>query len=156
IVAGAVVAVIALGVSGPAPRAAAAAPTIEAFLAPGYPTELVSAKRADRIAWTAYEHGLRNVFTAAAPAVTPVRLTSFLKDEGGELSAIRISDDGATVVFVRGTAPNRDGWIANPTGNPAGAERAIWAAKTIGGGAWKLGDGTTPELAPDGSSVVFA
>ena len=65
------------------PRAASnPAPTIETFLAPGYPTELVSAKRADRIAWTAYEHGLRNVFTAAAPDFKPVRLTNFLKDDG--------------------------------------------------------------------------
>jgi dipeptidyl-peptidase 4 len=153
--------VVLLGVvaaSAPAPRAASAsaAPTIEAFLAPGYPTEIVSAKRADRIAWTAYEHGQRNVYTAAAPAFTPVRLTSFLKDDGVELSDIRISDDGATVVFVRGTQPNREGWVANPTANPAGADRTIWAARTAGGGAWKLGEGTTPELSPDGRAVVYA
>jgi dipeptidyl-peptidase-4 len=142
----------------PVPRAAAdpTSPTIEAFLAPGYPTEIVSAKKADRIAWTAYEHGQRNVYTAAAPAYTPVRLTSFLKDDGVELSDIRMSDDGATVVFVRGTAPNREGWVANPTANPAGADRTIWAAHTAGGGAWKLGEGTTPELAPDGRTVAFA
>src|SRR5437667_2801076 len=117
----------------PAPRAAAnpTAPTIEAFLAPGYPTEIVSAKRADRIAWTAYEHGQRNVYTAAAPDFKPVRLTSFLKDDGVELSDIRIADEGATVVFVRGTVPNREGWVANPTGNPAGADRTIWAARTV-------------------------
>jgi len=28
---------------------------------PGTPIEIVSAKKVDRIAWTAYEHGLRNV-----------------------------------------------------------------------------------------------
>src|ERR1043165_6485811 len=111
----AVVGVIAVVASMPAPRAASAtAPTIESFLTPGYPTEIVSARHADRIAWTAYEHGLRIVYTAAAPDFTPVRLTSFLKDDGVELSDISISDDGATVVFVRGTARNRDGWIANP------------------------------------------
>src|SRR5262245_54466354 len=99
----AIAGVMAVAVSMPAPRAAsAAAPTIESFLAPGYPTEIVSAKRADRIAWTAYEHGLRNVYTAAAPDFTPVRVTSFLKDDGVELSDINISDDGGTVVFVRG------------------------------------------------------
>ena len=135
---------------------ASGGPTIEQFLAPGYPTELVSAKRADRVAWTAYEHGLRNVYTAAAPDFRPVRLTSFLKDDGVELSDIEISDDGATVVFVRGTPPNREGWVANPTGNPVGADRTIWAAHAAGGAAWRLGDGTTPELSPDGSSVVFA
>jgi dipeptidyl-peptidase 4 len=148
-------AAIAIVVHSPAPRAAAA-PTIEAFLTPGYPTALVSAKRADRIAWTAYEHGQRNVYAAAPPDFKPVRLTSFLKDDGVELSDIRISDDGATVVFVRGTQPNREGWVANPTGNPTGAERTIWAARTAGGTAWRLGEGTTPDLSPDGRSVAYA
>jgi dipeptidyl-peptidase 4 len=151
IVATLVVVVVIVAGAAPAP-----APTIDAFLSPGYPTELVSAKHADRIAWTAYEHGLRNVFTAAAPDFKPVRLTNFLKDDGVELSDIQISDSGSIVVFVRGTPPNRDGWVANPTANPSGADRTIWAAHTAGGAAWKLGEGTTPELSPDGSSVVFA
>src|SRR3954462_3116634 len=94
--------------------AAAPPPTIEQFLAPGTPIEIVSAKKADRIAWTAYEHGLRNVYTAAAPGFAPVRLTSVTKDDGVELSDLRISGDGATVAFVRGTQPNREGWVANP------------------------------------------
>ena len=138
------------------PRAApAAALSVEAFLAPGYPTEVVSAKKTDRIAWTAYEHGLRNVFTAAAPEYRPVRLTTFLKDDGVELSDLEIADDGSIVVFVRGTQPNRQGWVANPTANTAGAERTIWAARTAGGPAWKLGEGTTPSLSPDGHTVVY-
>jgi len=62
--------------------AAAGGPTIDQFLMPGYPTEIVSARKVDRLAWTAYEHGQRNVYTAAAPAFNPVRLTSFLKDDG--------------------------------------------------------------------------
>ena len=56
-------------------------------LSPGTPTEIASAKKADRLAWTAYEHGLRNVFTAAAPDFKPVRLTNFLKDDGVDLGA---------------------------------------------------------------------
>src|SRR5216110_420155 len=91
------------------PQAAPAPPTIEQFLAPGTPIEVASARRADRIAWTAYEHGLRNVYTAAAPTFAPVRLTNVTKDDGVELSDISISDDGGVVVFVRGTTPNREG-----------------------------------------------
>ncbi|HXI29106.1 MAG TPA: prolyl oligopeptidase family serine peptidase [Vicinamibacterales bacterium] len=138
------------------PQAATAPPTIENFLAPGTPIEIVSAKKADRIAWTAYEHGLRNVYTAAAPAFTPVKLTNVTRDDGVELSDISISDDGSVVVFVRGTQPNREGWVANPTADPAGAQRTIWAAFTGGGAARKLGEGTTPALSPDGRTVVFA
>ena len=142
------------------PRGASTAgpvtPTIEQFLMPGTPTEVVAAKKAERIAWTAYEHGLRNVYTAAAPAFAPVRVTNVTRDDGIELSDISISDDGAVLVFVRGTPPNRDGWVANPTADPAGAERTIWAARTTGGGAWKLGEGTTPALSPDGNTVAYA
>jgi len=139
------------------PRAAAgSAPTIDQFLAPGYPTEVASAKKADRIAWTAYERGMRNVYTAAAPDFTPLRLTSVTKDDGVELSDLDISDDGTIVVFVRGTQPNREGWVANPTAETTGAARTVWAARTAGGAPWKLGDVTTPVLSPDGRTVAFA
>ncbi|HEX3645978.1 MAG TPA: prolyl oligopeptidase family serine peptidase [Vicinamibacterales bacterium] len=155
-----VVLVLALSLAAVMPRTAStagpASPTIEQFLMPGTPTEVVAAKKAERLAWTAYEHGLRNLYTAAAPAFAPVRLTSVTKDNGVELGEISVSDDGAVVVFVRGTAPNRDGWVANPTADPAGAERTLWAARTSGGGAWKLGPVTTPALSPDGTSVAYA
>src|SRR5439155_3599749 len=139
-----------------APQAASSSPTIEQFLAPGTPIEIASAKKADRIAWTAYEHGLRNVYTAVAPDFAPVRLTSVTKDDGVELSDVSISDDGGVGTFVRGTQPNREGWIANPTADPSGAQRTIWAAFAAGGGAWKLGEGTTPALSPDGKTVLFS
>ncbi|HZR23422.1 MAG TPA: prolyl oligopeptidase family serine peptidase [Vicinamibacterales bacterium] len=132
------------------------APTVEQFLAPGYPTQVVSAKSVDRIAWSAYEHGQRNVYTAVAPEFKAVRLTNFTKDDGYELEDVSISDDGSVVTFVRGTQPNREGWVANPTGAPTGADRTVWAVKTVGGVASKIGEVTTPALSPDGHTVVFA
>ena len=72
------------------------------------------------------------------------------------MSGIQISDDGSTVVFLRGEAPNREGWSPNPSADPNGPEHAIWAARTSGaGGAWRVVDATNPELAPDGSSILF-
>jgi len=130
-------------------------PLYQQFLSNPNPLELVAARHIDRIAWTAYEEGKRNAYTAAAPSFTPVRLTSFLKDDGTDISTIRISDDGSTIVFLRGTAPNRDGWVANASASPDGAERAIWAVRTNGGPAWRVAEGNAPELAPDGSSVLF-
>src|SRR5688572_28941207 len=120
------------------------------------PLELTSAKKADRIAWTVYDRGMRNIYTAAAPAFTPARITNFLKDDGVDISDVELSDDGAIAVFVRGSAPNRDDWVANPSHDPEGGERAIWAARTTGPvSTWKLAVGAAPALSPDGRSVLY-
>ena len=141
------------GATAPAPGGA---PTFRQFLSAAAPLEIVAAKKADRLAWPTFEEGKRNVFTAAAPAFVPRRLTAFLKDDGIDLSGVQISDDGAVVVFLRGTAPNRVGWAANPSANPDGPERAVWAVRTAGGPAWRVvSDATAPQLAPDGSAVLF-
>ncbi|MBZ5496353.1 MAG: prolyl oligopeptidase family serine peptidase [Acidobacteriia bacterium] len=138
------------------PVAAQKKPTIDQFMCPAYPFGLVSAAKVDRLAWLAYDQGKRNVYTAVAPAFRPVRLTSFLNDDGTDISDLSISADGSIVVFVRGSGPNREGWIANPTSDPGGAERAIWAARTAAPGiAWRLAEGASPQLSPDGRSVLY-
>lgn len=131
-------------------------PTVEQFISPPFCYELVSAKKTDRIAWIAYERGMRNVFTAAAPDFKPVRLTPYLEDDGNDLTTLRISDDGSTVIFIRGHSLNREGWVANPTSDPQGAERAVWAARTIGGKPWKvIAIAGNPALSPDGRSLLY-
>ena len=137
-----------------APRLVAGKPTIQQFLKPGFPYELVSAAKVDRIAWLSYDEGKRNVFTAAAPDFRATRVTSFIKDDGNDLTGLEISDDGRTFVFVRGTAPNSLGWNANPTSDPNGAERAIWAAR-VGAPAFRLAEGSGAALSPDGQSVLY-
>ena len=129
--------------------------TVDDFLSPAYPFELVAAAKAERIAWIAYERGRRNVYTATAPQFRPVRLTKFLSDDGIDLTDLAISDDGSLVVFVRGHAPNRNGWIANPSSNPAGAQRTIWEARTWGGPARQLAEGGAPVLSPEGAHVLY-
>ncbi len=139
-----------------APLAAQTKPTIAQFLSPSSPLELTRAKDADRVAWVAYERGMRNVYTAAAPEFRPVRLTSFMQDDGTDLSEVDLSDDGTTAIFLRGTAPNRLGWIANPSHDPTGAERTVWAVRTAGGGApWRVAAANGATLAPDGRSVLY-
>ena len=59
------------------PLASAAAqgtPTMDQFMSPGFPSDLVSARKADRVAWLSNERGRRNVFTAGAPGWKPVRI----------------------------------------------------------------------------------
>lgn len=136
-------------------QSTATVPSIGPWLSPASPLTLVSARKADRIAWMVYDQGLRNVYTAAAPDFKPVRATNFLTDDGTDLTDVRISDDGSTIVFVRGSAPNRFGWVANPSHDPRGAERAIWAVRASGGTPWRVAEGAAPELSPDGRWVLF-
>jgi hypothetical protein len=127
------------------------------FMSFAFPNELVAATKADRIAWVANDKGLRNVYTASAPAFKPARVTAFLKDNGVESTQLAISADGSTVVFTRGGAPNREGWIPSPEADPAAVERAIWAAKTATPGvAWRLAEGANGVLSPNGQFVAFA
>jgi dipeptidyl aminopeptidase/acylaminoacyl peptidase len=142
--------------SSPLASAPPHVPTYQQFLSPASPQELVAAAKADRIAWVDYAEGKRNAYTASAPLFAPVRLTNFQKDDGIMMSEIKISDDGSTVIFLRGEQPNREGWSPNPSADPNGPEHAIWAARTSGnGGAWRVVDTANPALAPDGSSILF-
>lgn len=140
--------------------AAAALPTTPAaqsrrtagdFISPAYPFGMVAARTTDRLAWISYDEGKRNVFTAAGPDFKPVRLTSFMNDDGVDLTDLSLSADGSVAVFVRGHARNREGWVANPLSNPDGTERAIWAVRTAGGAPFRLAeleDGA-PVLSPE-------
>ncbi len=146
----------AAGTGTAAPQASGQGPfTIEQILAPAYPVELAAAKGAERIAWIAYERGTRNVYTAAAPAFEPVKLTDVETDDGNDMTDVALSDNGSMIVFVRGHTPNRDGWIANPTSAADGAERAIWGVRASGGPAWRIAEGANPALSPNGRWVLF-
>ncbi len=129
--------------------------TVEQFLSPPFPLVFASAKRADRIAWVGYDRGKRNVFTAAAPNFAPVKLTHFDADDGQDITDVVVSDDGSTVVFVRGSNPNRDGWIANPSHDPAGSERAIWAVTANGSAPIRLVEASGPQVSPDGKQILY-
>ena len=132
------------------------ASSVAPYIAPAFPENLVSARKVDRVAWLTYDQGRRNVYTAVAPGFKPVKITNFSEDDGVVLEDLSISNDGSTVTFLRGGAPNPRGWVAVPNSDPNGGETAIWAAKTDGSGAWRLGLGSAPALAPNGKTVAFA
>ncbi len=138
-----------------APAAAQSPFTLEQVLSPPYPWSLVSAKNADRIAWVFYDRGARNLWTAAAPDFVPVNLTGFARDEVFEIPDVTITEDGRTVVFVKGGRPNNEGWVTNSDSDPDGREQAIWAVSTRGGKPWKVAPGGNPVPSPDGNSILI-
>jgi dipeptidyl aminopeptidase/acylaminoacyl peptidase len=145
-----------LGLTVPRPAEAQAPFTLEDVLSPPFPYELVAARAADRIAWLSYEKGVRNVYTAAGPEYRPERLTDWTRDDGRDLTGLQVSDDGATLVFIRGHEPNRQGWVANPASDPAGARREAWAVSTAGGEPWRVAEAEEPALSPDGRWIAYA
>src|SRR5665213_1053099 len=130
--------------------------TIAQYIGTSEPLELATAQKVDRIAWIAYDRGMRNVFTAAAPDFKAMRLTKFMADNGIDLTEVSLSADGSTAVFVRGGAANRQGWIADPGHDPDGGDRAIWAVRTAGGTpAIRVAEGQAPVISPDGRWVLY-
>lgn len=128
--------------------------TLEQVLSSPYPLHLVSAKKADRIAWVFNTEGAKNVWTAAGPDFVPVVLTDYAKDEVFEIPDVEISDDGSLIVYVRGGNPNSQGWVTNPTSDPDAVEQAIWAVRTKGGNPWRVCAGNNPALSPDGKWIL--
>jgi dipeptidyl-peptidase-4 len=129
--------------------------TLEQVLSAPYPTNLVSARDADRIAWVFNSEGARNIWTAAAPDYTPVCLTSYAEDEVFQIPDVTITHDGSIVVYVRGGNPNDQGWVTNPTSDPAGVEQAVWAVRTSGGAPWRVCVGNTPVVSPDSKWILI-
>lgn len=115
--------------------------TLEQLLSAPFPDNLVASKIGNRIAWTLDEQGKRNIWVAEGPEFKARRLTSYLEDDGQELSSLDFSTDGDTVVYVRGGGKNAAGQHPNPTSNPAGAEQAVWAVKWNGGEPKKIDAG---------------
>ncbi|HEY4906911.1 MAG TPA: prolyl oligopeptidase family serine peptidase [Candidatus Acidoferrum sp.] len=124
--------------------------TLEQLLSAPFAADLVAAKKASRIAWTLDDNGKRNIWVAEAPKFEARRLTSYLQDDGQELSQLSFSEDGNTIVYTRGGEKNSAGQSPNPTSNPAGATQAVWAIAFSGGEPRKIDDGHSPKISSQG------
>jgi dipeptidyl aminopeptidase/acylaminoacyl peptidase len=161
------------------PRAQQAV-TLEALLSAPFPSEIVAAPEGGHVAWVLNDKGSRNVWIASAPRFTPRQLTSYVGDDGQDITGLTWSRDGRTVLYVRGGGANRAGEIPNPAITPQPAEQAIWAVDvadgtapaeaaarsttgtpgSAGAGATtatprKLANGTSPTASPTGQVVYL-
>jgi dipeptidyl aminopeptidase/acylaminoacyl peptidase len=124
--------------------------TLEQLLSAPFAADLVAAKKPNRVAWTLDDNGKRNIWVAEAPEFKARRLTSYLQDDGQELSQVSFSEDGNTIVFTRGGGKNSAGQSPNPTSNPAGATQAVWAIAFSGGEPRKIDDGHSAKISSQG------
>ncbi len=129
--------------------------TLEQVMSVSVPTELVAAPVGARVSWVENREGVRNIWVAEGPGFEGRAVTSYTEDDGQELTGLHFTPDGERIVYVRGGAPNRDGYVPNPTSDPSGAERAIWVVDVSGGAPRRLAEGSGPAVSPRGDLVAF-
>jgi dipeptidyl aminopeptidase/acylaminoacyl peptidase len=122
------------------------------------PLALVSGQKGQSIAYVIDERGVRSLWYAQAPAFAPRELWNSSVDDGQELTNLAISNDGKYVVYVRGGSHDAN-WVTHPWPNPglspAEQKMTVVSISTAGGEPKTLGDGDTPVISPDGSTVAF-
>ncbi len=137
--------------------------TLEQVLSSPFPSNLVAASHAGRVAWVFDSKGARNVWVADAPNFAARQITSYGGDDGDPIASLRITPDGRTLVYVRGSETNEAGLVANPTSEVWSRKQQVWAIDVDGGGPRLLGEmGCNEEgcedveLSSDGQFAVWA
>ena len=97
------------------------------ILSSPFPTNLVAAEHAGRIAWVFSIKGERNVWVADAPNFEARQVTHYTGDDGMPIAALKLTPDGRTAVYARGSEANSAGEVANPTSNVEKPVQQVWA-----------------------------
>ena len=144
-------------------QAAPQAFTLEQALSSPFPSNLVAADHAGRIAWVFAFKGARNVWVADAPNFEARQVTHYEGDDGMPIAALKLTPDGKTVVYARGTEVNGAGETADPTSNVEKRTQQVWAADVDSGQPRLLGDMGCDEegcediqISPNGDFAVWS
>src|ERR1700694_5859472 len=114
--------------------------TLEQVMSSPFPSDLTAARQAPRIAWVFDSKGERNVWTADAPGFEARQVTHYEGDNGQQIVSVRLTPDGRTVVFVRGSELSSTGHVANPASQLKEPRQQAWAAEVETGKTRLLGD----------------
>ena len=146
---------------------AAADFTIEQVMSSPFPSGLVAAEQAPRIAWVFINKGESNIWVADAPGFAARAITHYRGDDGQPILSLRLTPDGKTAVYVRGAEANRDGYTANVASSTKEVKQQVWAVTTDPAdpaaeprllGEMNCGeeDCEDIELSPDGTTALWA
>jgi len=137
--------------------------SVEQILSSPFPTQLTASGNGSRIAWVFAQKGAQNVWTAEGSAFTPRQVTHYVGDTGQPLASLRLTPDGRTVVYARGTEVNGEGLSANATTDPKQPLQQVWSADIETGTPRLLGAMGCPEegcediqISPDGKWAVWS
>jgi len=141
----------------------AASFSLEQVLSSPFPSELVAAQHSSRIAWVFDTRGSRNVWIADGPTFSARQVTHYSGDDGIPIASLRITPDGRTVVFVRGTETNEAGRVADPTNELSPRKQMAFAMDVDGESPRALGEMgcgeegcEDVELSPDGQFAIWS
>src|SRR5439155_111147 len=84
--------------------------TLEQVMSSPFPSELVAASHATRVAWAFNAKGVRNIWVADGTDFAARQVTHYGADDGEPLASLRITPDGRQIVFVSNRADH--GFIA--------------------------------------------
>ena len=137
--------------------------TIEQVLSAPFPYGLTSASHAPRVAWVFDNKGERNVWVADAPDFVPRQVTHYKGDDGQAIASVKLTPDGKTIVYARGSETNKEDTSANPQSLTKMPKQQAWAVNVSGGEPRLLGDVACNEegcedlqVSPDGKNVVWS
>jgi dipeptidyl aminopeptidase/acylaminoacyl peptidase len=143
--------------------AAAANFTLEQVMSSPFPANLVAAARGSRVAWVFDTKGVSNIWVADEPDFAGRQITHYDRDEGQPIASLRITADGRTLVYARGSEANESGRIADPTNGVWSRKQQVWAVDVEAGAPRMLGEMGCGEedcedihLSPDGQFAVWA
>jgi Tol biopolymer transport system component len=153
---------IAQNASSTSPSSTQPSFTLEQVMSSPFPTALTSAAKANRIAWVFDSRGERNVWVADAPNFAGRQVTHYEGDDGQDIFAVKLTPDGKTVVYARGSEVSSEGHVANPATETKEPKQQVWAADVETGKLRLLGDMGCGEedcediqLSPDGLTAVW-
>ena len=107
--------------------------TLEQVMSSPFPHDLVAADKADRIAWVFQSKGVRNVWVADGPDFKDAHsITHYTADDGQEIASLRLTPDGRSALYVRGSELNDAGEVANPTSASTPPKQQVWILATDG------------------------
>lgn len=137
--------------------------TLEQVLSSPFPTNLVVTDHAPRIAWFFASRGEHNLWIADAPNFEARQVTHYTGDDGQPLAALKMTPDGKTAVYARGSESNSAGETADPTSNTEKRTQQVWAVDADKGEPRLLGDMGCDEegcediqISPNGEFAVWA
>jgi len=129
--------------------------SLESIMSTPFPTTLTSSEKTNKVAWVFNEKGVRNIWIYNAQQGSPQQITSYLEDDGQDISQLIFRTVSSEIIYLRGGAPNRKGEIPNPTSQPDGARRVLLRISEEGGMPDTIGPGSSPQLAPDEQHLVY-